>query len=96
MKKMTKVKAKKIALDKLRFYQTVPEHHRTFVFLPDWLKYELLVLHNYCSMCELFCENPRVGKRCGECPLICPTCNSVTDESLKENIRVLQNWMPEI
>ena len=91
---MTKRTAKKLALEKLQFYLTQPEKHRTITFLPENLKTKVLVLHNYCPLCEMFCiESPKRGESCNGCPLICPECNSVSDKNLENNIARIKAWV---
>jgi len=93
---MTKQEAKTIALEKLRYYETLPEIQR-FVAenLPDYIFDKVVSLHNYCPLCELFCHNPRSLTSCKGCPLICPSCNDHSDEGLQKNIALLEAWKVE-
>jgi hypothetical protein len=89
---MTKQEAKKIALEKLCYYEKMPSMQRLIKNLPNYIKEKVLSFHNNCSLCELFCHKPVNGKRCGDCPLTCPDCSNYTDEYLKKNINILETW----
>jgi len=92
---MTKQEAKMLALEILRYYKTQPLMRRYKMALPDRLLNIIKMFHNYCPLCELFCQNPRDFKHCKGCPLIFPHCNDVNDEALQKNIKLIQAWEPE-
>jgi len=92
---MNKNEAKEIALRKLHHHKKQPLENRTVENLPDHLRLLVQRFHNSCPLCELFCYDPKDGKRCEGCPLTCPGCNDYTDEMLERNIAALKAWKCE-
>jgi hypothetical protein len=86
---MTKLEAKKLALEKLCYYLEHPEVKRK-EDLPQELFDRIKNLMNYCPMCELF-----YIKGCPECPLRTKRmrrCNDHRKTSMQKNIAILQEW----